>query len=101
MLGIGLFSGMITWLLVFAGHRVFRRRRAAEGHPAAPFRLPGAPVTTVLAATFVVLVLVTTAFTSEFGMAWQVGSAYTASLCLCWPLVRARRRARQAVEAKR
>ncbi|WP_246291750.1 amino acid permease [Lentzea indica] len=101
MLGIGLFSGMITWLLVFAGHWAFRRRRTAEGLDPAPFRLPGAPVTTALAAAFVVSVLITTAFTAEFGAAWKVGSVFTALLCLCWPLVRARRRAWQLAEANR
>ncbi|WP_397545605.1 hypothetical protein [Saccharopolyspora rosea] len=56
-------------------------------------RLPGAPVTTVLAMVFVVAVLLTTPFTEQFDTAWKAGVPFLLVLCVVYYLVR-RSRAR-------
>ncbi|MFC6092387.1 amino acid permease [Saccharothrix lopnurensis] len=93
LLGIAMFSGMTAWLLIFVGHRAFRRARADQ--PPSAVRLPGAPVTSVLSVVYVVLVLVASAFTAAFGPAWQVGVPFVLLVLASYPLVRARRAARE------
>ncbi|SHF28986.1 amino acid permease [Streptoalloteichus hindustanus] len=88
MLGIALFGALVTWLIIFATHAAFRRHRASAGLPSSPIRLPGAPVTTALAALFILGVLVTTAFTQQFGLAWKAGLPYLALLALAYVVVR-------------
>ncbi|GAA0620245.1 amino acid permease [Kutzneria viridogrisea] len=88
MLGLALFGALVTWLLIFASHLAFRRARAGQPRPAV--RLPGAPVTTVLAMAFVLAVLVTTAFTEQFDTAWKAGIPFTALLVVLYYAVRRR-----------
>ncbi|MFR9731841.1 amino acid permease [Saccharopolyspora sp. MS10] len=92
LLGLALFGALITWLIIFASHLVFRRRRAAEGLPDSPVRLPGAPVTTVLAMLFVAAVLLTTPFTEQFNTAWKAGVPFLLVLCAAYALLRRRSR---------
>ncbi|GGM50213.1 amino acid permease [Longimycelium tulufanense] len=92
MLGIALFGALVTWLLIFATHAAFRRKRSAAGLPASPIRMPGAPVTTALAALFVAAVLVTTAFTDHFNTAWKAGLPYLALVVLAYLAIRRYRR---------
>lgn len=91
MVGLALFGALITWLLIFASQLAFRRQRKARGFPSSPVRLPGAPVTTVLAMSFLVAVLATTPFTEEFGTAWQAGIPFLGLLCVAYYVVRWRR----------
>ncbi|MCT9008504.1 amino acid permease [Streptomyces sp. NPDC054766] len=88
LLGIGLFGGMATWLIIFASHLAFRRRRASAGLGRATVSLPGAPFTTVAAMLFVVGVLVASAFTGPFAIAWKVGLPFLVLLAVLHPLVR-------------
>nr|WP_218862098.1 amino acid permease [Actinopolyspora biskrensis] len=93
LLGMALFGALLTWLIIFASQLAFRRRRAAEGLPASPVRLPGTPVTTVLAMAFVLAVLLTTPFTDQFGMAWKAGVPFVALLLVVYWIIRRRARA--------
>jgi AAT family amino acid transporter len=69
LLGAALFTGMVTWLLIFATHFAFRRAGAGDPTRRPTVRLPGAPVTTALAMTFTLLVLVLTGFVDAFSLA--------------------------------
>lgn len=91
LLGLALFGALLTWLIIFASQLAFRRSRAADGLPASPVRLPGAPVTTVLAMVFLVAVLLTMPFTEQFATAWVAGVPFLVLLCLAHLLVRRRR----------
>ena len=90
LLGMALFGGLLTWLIVFASHIAFRRRRAAEGLPPSPVRLRGSPVTPGLAMVFLVAVLLTMPFTEQFATAWAAGVPFLLVLCLAYLLVRRR-----------
>ncbi|QGK69696.1 amino acid permease [Allosaccharopolyspora coralli] len=87
LLGIALFGALVTWLIILASHLAFRRTRTAQGLPDSPVRLPGAPVTTVLAMLFVAAVLLTTPFTEQFSVAWQAGVPFLLLVCLAYVLV--------------
>lgn len=90
MMGLALFGALITWLIIFASQLAFRRRRAAEGLAPSPVRLPGAPVTTVLAMLFIAAVLLTTPFTEQFNTAWKAGVPFLLLLCAAYYFVRRR-----------
>lgn len=97
LLGLALFGALFTWLIIFASQLAFRRYRAAEGLPASPVRLPGTPVTTVIAMAFLVAVLLTMPFTEQFSTAWKAGIPFLLLLCLAYFLVR-RRMSRRAAQ---
>ena len=84
LIGLALFAALVVWLMVFAAHLVFRRRRAVQGLDPSPVRLPGAPVTTVLAMLFVAAVLLTTPFTEQFNTAWKAGVPFLVVLCIAY-----------------
>jgi len=90
LMGLALFGALVTWLIIFASQLAFRRQRAAAGLPASPVRLPGAPVTTVLAMVFIAAVLVTTPFTEQFSTAWQAGVPFLLVLCAAYAIARRR-----------
>jgi amino acid transporter, AAT family len=93
LIGLALFGALIVWMLIFAAQIAFRRRRAAEGLPPSPVRLPGAPVTTVLALVFIAAVLLTTPFTEQFNTAWKAGVPFLLVLCAAYYVIEGRRRA--------
>lgn len=88
LLGLALFGALVTWLLIFASHIAFRRANSER----APVRLAGAPFTTVIPAIVLLGVLVTTAFTDQFGTAWKAGVPVLVLLLLAYPLVKRRKR---------
>ncbi|MDR7303339.1 amino acid permease [Haloactinomyces albus] len=90
LLGMALFGALLTWLIIFISQLAFRRQRSAQGLPPSPVRLPGAPVTTVLAMLFVAGVLVTTPFTEQFDTAWKAGVPFLVLLVIVYFLVRHR-----------
>ncbi|MEV0696580.1 amino acid permease [Saccharopolyspora sp. NPDC050389] len=94
LLGLALFGALVVWLMIFASQLVFRRRRALEGLPPSPVRLPGAPVTTVLVMLFVAAVLLTTPFTEQFNTAWKAGVPFVLILCVAYYVIRRRSTAR-------
>ncbi|MBA8823551.1 L-asparagine transporter-like permease [Saccharopolyspora lacisalsi] len=90
LLGLALFGALLTWLIVFASQLAFRRSRGEQGLPPSPVRLPGAPVTTVLAMLFTAAVLLTTPFTEQFSTAWKAGAPFLVLLVIAYYLVRRR-----------
>ncbi|WP_308209330.1 amino acid permease [Allokutzneria sp. A3M-2-11 16] len=99
LIGAALFSGLAAWIIIFATHFAFRRAREREGAPPSPIRLPGAPVTSGLAALVLVAVLVTTGFTDQFFVAWLAGPPFLLLLVLAYLPVRRRAAARAAEQA--
>ncbi|MFC7343791.1 amino acid permease [Saccharopolyspora griseoalba] len=93
LIGLALFGALVVWMLIFAAQIAFRRRRAAEGLPPSPVRLPGAPVTTVLALLFIAAVLLTTPFTEQFNTAWKAGVPFLLILCGAYFAIHRRKRA--------
>ncbi|WP_031465774.1 amino acid permease [Sciscionella sediminilitoris] len=90
LLGLALFGALVTWLLIFASHVAFRRANTERP----PVRLWGAPFTTVFPALVLLGVLVTTAFTDQFGTAWKAGVPVLVLLVLAYLVVRRRRATR-------
>ncbi|RRR87284.1 amino acid permease [Streptomyces sp. RP5T] len=98
LLGAALFTGMVTWLLIFATHLAFRRAGAEDPVRRPTVRLPGAPVTTALAMAFTLLVLVLTGFVDAFSLAWQAGVPFVAVVALSYVLVTRRRQRARVTE---
>ncbi|GAA3515628.1 amino acid permease [Actinocatenispora rupis] len=96
LLGAALFTGLVVWMIIFVTHLAFRRRRAADGAPPAPVRLPGGPVIPVVALAYAVFVVVLTAFVPGYSIAWQVGIPAMVLILASYLLVRRRRATRAA-----
>jgi amino acid transporter, AAT family len=93
MVSVSAFGTLFAWLMIFVTHYFFRRER--ERTRAAPlrFRMAGFPVTTLLGATLMAAVLITTAFTDTFRMTLVFGLPFLAALSLVyWIWLRAPRR---------
>jgi L-asparagine transporter-like permease len=73
MVSISAFGSMFAWLMIFITHLAFRRAQARSHAPPGAFRMRGFPVTTLLGATLMVAVLVTTLFTPEFRLTLLCG----------------------------
>ena len=67
---------IFVWGSILVSHLIYRRRVAAGVLPASDYRLPGAPVTTVLALVFLVLVVVLLFFTDDGRTAILVGAIW-------------------------
>ncbi|MDI2027364.1 amino acid permease [Saccharopolyspora sp. TS4A08] len=93
LIGLALFAALLVWLMIFGSHLVFRSRRAAQGLDPSPVRLPGAPVTTVLAMLFVAAVLLTTPFTEQFNTAWKAGVPFLVVLAIAYYAINRKQRA--------
>ncbi|RJQ81786.1 amino acid permease [Pseudonocardiaceae bacterium YIM PH 21723] len=89
LISLALFTALVTWFLIFGTHLAFRRR-AGELAERPPIRLAGAPYTTITAMVFVLAVIVTTAFTKWFSLAWQVGVPFLFLLILIYLVIRRR-----------
>lgn len=92
LVSLALFCALITWLIIFATQLAFRRSRRTAGLPPSPIRLPGAPVTTVLAMIYLLAVIVTTAFTQQFDTAWKIGVPFLIILIAAYFVLRYIRR---------
>jgi len=84
MVSISAFGTLFTWLMIFITHYRFRRARAA----AAPgrFRMPGFPWTTLLGATLMAAVLLTSAFTDAFRLTLAFGVPFVGFLFAAYAL---------------
>jgi len=82
MVSISSFGAMFTWTMIFVTHYCFRRAR--RGEPRAEFQMLGFPFTTMLGATLMVAVLVTTAFTAAFRWTLVFGLPFIALLCVAY-----------------
>jgi AAT family amino acid transporter len=60
MFGVALFGGLFVWLMIFVTHLYFRPRWEAAGGRRLPVRMPGYPYTSVLGATAIAAILLTT-----------------------------------------
>ena len=60
MISVSMFGAMFTWLMIFVTHLFFRRVEQPI------YRMPGFPYTSILGATLMAAILISTAFTSEF-----------------------------------
>jgi L-asparagine transporter-like permease len=81
MLGISAFGAMFTWMMIFVTH--FFYRRASVQVPAS-FRSWGFPATTLLGATLMAALLITTAFTDAFRTTLVFGMPFLAVLVLLY-----------------
>lgn len=86
MVAVSSFGAMFTWMMIFVTHYAFRRVRAASGAPPSHFRMRGFPASTLLGATLMAAVLLTTAFTSAFRMTLVFGLPFVAVLTLIYLL---------------
>ena len=81
MVSISAFGTMFAWLMIFVTHYRFRRVRDRAAVAPARFRMRGFPLTTILGATLMFAVLMTTAFTDAFRMTLLFGLPFLAALC--------------------
>ncbi|RKT56084.1 amino acid permease [Saccharothrix australiensis] len=87
LFGVSVFGALLVWMLILATHWAFRR---AATHRS-PVRLWGAPVTSGLAALFLLAVLVSTAFIDGLDTAWRVGLPFFAALVVVHTVITRRR----------
>ena len=80
MMAISMFGAMFTWFMVFVSHFMFRRRWIKEGKPQLVFRMWGFPWLTLLGASLMLAIMLTTAFTEEFGLTLITGLPFLAML---------------------
>jgi len=66
--------------MIFITHYCFRHVRERDAAPPLRFCMRGFPVTTLLGATLMAAVLLTTAFTDEFGLTRAFGLPFLATL---------------------
>lgn len=81
MISISTFGALFAWFMIFVTHLAFRRR----GTPSA-FRMAGAPWTTLLGATLLAAVAVTSVFTPGFRWMLLYGIPFLALLSLLYRL---------------
>ena len=84
MMAVSMFGALFTWMMIFVTHFFFRRRWAASGAAALPFRMRGYPWLTMLGALLMLAVMVTTAFTDEFRLTLLTGVPFLAALGLMY-----------------
>ncbi|WP_184694865.1 amino acid permease [Saccharothrix tamanrassetensis] len=87
LFGISVFGALLVWILILSTHWAFRRAATRRS----PVRLWGAPVTSGLAALFLLAVLVSTAFIDGLDTAWMVGLPFFAVLVVAHTVITRRR----------
>jgi L-asparagine transporter-like permease len=98
MVSISAFGTMFAWMMIFVTHYRFRRVQARTGAAPLRFRMPGFPATTLLGATLMAAVLLTTAFTEAFRMTLVFGVPFLLCLTVTY-WIWYRRNARTAVSS--
>jgi len=88
MISIATCGAMVTWLMIFLTHLAFRRQ---DQGPPGPFRMWGAPWTSLLGAGLMAAVLVTTLFTEAFRLTLVVGGPFLLAVSGAYWLVKRRR----------
>jgi L-asparagine transporter-like permease len=86
MVGISVFGAMFTWMMIFVTHFFFRRARVSAGGAPARFKMWGFPFTTLLGATLMAALLLTTAFTEAFRTTLVFGLPYLGLLAAVYYL---------------
>ncbi|GGN85644.1 gamma-aminobutyrate permease [Actinoplanes lobatus] len=88
LLGIVLFGAALTWILIFATHVAFRRRRSADETRRSPLSLPGGWRTSAAAAVAMATVVVSMLFVDIFRVAWTVGAPTVLVIVVTYTLTR-------------
>ncbi|REG01153.1 amino acid/polyamine/organocation transporter (APC superfamily) [Asanoa ferruginea] len=88
MLGIVMFGAITTWVLIFATHASFRRRRTADEVRRSPLSLPGGWRTSASAAVAMAAVAVGMLFIDIFRTAWTVGAPSLLAILAAYAVVR-------------
>jgi amino acid transporter, AAT family len=83
MVSTSSFAELFSWLMIFITHLAFRRRHVAT---AGDFRMLGAPWTTLLGATLLIAVMITSIFTPGFRSMLLYGIPFLAVLTLLYRL---------------
>ncbi len=90
---------IVVWGVILVCHMVYRARVRRGQLPASDYRLPGAPVSTVLALAFLGLVVVLLFFTDSGRTAIIVGVVWTVLVCAGYPVVNSLVRRRESLNA--
>jgi amino acid transporter, AAT family len=80
MISVSMFGALFTWLMIFVTHLFFRRKQSG---PSA-FRMWGYPYTSLLGATLMLGILITSAFTAEFRMTLAYGVPFMIVLTIVY-----------------
>ncbi|PZG21143.1 amino acid permease [Nonomuraea aridisoli] len=94
LFGVSVFGALVVWFLILLTHHAFRRSRAAQGLPASPVRLWGAPVTSSVVMVFLAAVLVSTLFIDSLRPAWWAGVPFFVILSVAYVVASRRAAAR-------
>lgn len=90
LFGIAVFAAIVVWIMILVTHTVFRARRRQLGLPPSPVQLAGAPITSGLAALFLVAVLASTFVIDGLDPAWQFGVPFFLVLLGIYAVLRRR-----------
>ncbi|WP_327140189.1 amino acid permease [Nocardia sp. NBC_01327] len=82
---------IFVWGIILVCHLIYRARVKAGLLPASDYRLPGAPVTSVLALAFLALVVVLLFFTDSGRTAVVVGVVWGVLVCAAYPVLSRKR----------
>ena len=100
LIGIALFSAIVTWIIILVTHLVFVRKYPPEKRAQLPVRAPLSPYLQWLGVGLLVAVLITMGLDKEF---WRisivVGIPWVILVSGCYLLVRARRKRPQTGQA--
>ncbi|WP_218010837.1 amino acid permease [Herbidospora mongoliensis] len=88
LLGISTFGAVTTWVLIFATHAAFRRRRTSDEVRRSPLSLPGGGLTSAAAAVAMSALLVGMLFIEMFRTAWTVGAPCLVAILIAYAVVR-------------
>jgi L-asparagine transporter-like permease len=78
---------IVVWGMILVCHMRYRAKVRRGELPATDYRLPGAPVATVLALAFLALVVVLLFFSADGRTALVVGVVWAVLICLGYPLL--------------
>jgi L-asparagine transporter-like permease len=84
MMAIAIFGALFTWMMIFVTHWCFRRHWQTHGRQPLRFRMWGFPALTLLGATLMLAILVTTAFTEPFRLTLITGVPFLALLTVVY-----------------
>jgi amino acid transporter, AAT family len=85
---VGATGIIFVWGMILACHLAYRARVRRGALSASPYRLPGAPVTAVLALAFLALVVVLLAFSHDGRTALVVGAVWAVLVCVGYWMMR-------------
>jgi L-asparagine transporter-like permease len=99
MVAISAFGSLFAWMMIFVTHYFFRRARQRTQAAPLRFRMRGFPATTLLGATLMAAVLVTSVFTGAFRLTLVFGLPLLAVLAALYWIRAPRRRGASSTHA--